>query len=119
MPFLQILWDPEQIGEDRIVRVRDLLMDAVGPALMAVDPQHIVNSAMVDARLVAIGPLDRIRAPLFVTLFARTETDRVAGSATIIEGLTAAVAGAIDASSTVVELVLTDHHSSFDYVVHE
>jgi hypothetical protein len=119
MPFLQILWDPEQIGEDRIVRVRDLLTDAVGPALMAVDPRHVVNSAMVDARLVAIGPLDRIRAPLFVTLFARTEADRVAGSAAIIELLSAAAAEAIDAASTVVELVLTDHHSSFDYVAHE
>jgi hypothetical protein len=115
MPFLQILWAPDRVGEERIVRVRDHLIDVVGPALMSVDPDHVVNAAMVDAHLVEMGPLDRFRSDIFVTLLARTEPARVLGAASIVDVLTRSARDAASPTSVVVELVLTDHHSSFDY----
>jgi hypothetical protein len=115
MPFLQILWDPELIGADQIVRVRDALLAAVGPALMAVDPVHVVNAAMVEVRVVAIGPLDQVRSPVFVTLFARTEPGRRAGAAAVVRHLVEAVSPTAPEVEPTIELVLTDHHSSFDY----
>ena len=110
-----MLWNPERVSEGRIVRVRDRLSAEVGPALMAVDPDHIVNESMVDVRVVPTGPLDRIRADLLVTLFARRESGRVAGAAEVVDRLRRVAADAAEDEAVVVELVLNEHRSSFDY----
>lgn len=115
MPFLQIFWDSERLDGERIVEVRDRLLAEVGPVLMTADPDHVVNQAMIDVRLVAIGPLDRIRGDVFVTLFARDESARRIGSARVVEQLRAVVVSAMGGGDAVVELVLTNHYSSFDY----
>lgn len=115
MPFLQVLWNPDRFEEDTIAHVRDALIDAVGPALTEADPAHVVNDMMVDAKLIAIGPLDRIRSDLFVTLFARHEPARAAAAVQVIARLSAVATEASGLVHPVVELSLTSHASSFDY----
>lgn len=102
-----------------MLRVRDRLISEVGPALMSVDPDHVVNAAMVDARVVTIGPHDRVRSDLFVTMFARHEAARSAGSAKIVERLHHAAVEASGIAAATVELVLNEHRSSFDYAAVE
>lgn len=114
-----MLWHPERIGEERIVRVRDALVAEIGPALMAVDPEHVVNEDMVDVRVEPIGTHDRLRSDLFVTLLARSEPGRVAGAAHVVARLHQTAVDAADGQDAVVELVLTDHHSSVDYAALE
>lgn len=94
--------------------MRDRLVAAIGPALMEVDPDHIVNDQMVDVRVVPVGPLDRVRSAAFATVFARREPARSGGAAAVVSRLRTAV-DPEDRVDLVVELVLNDHTSSFDY----
>jgi hypothetical protein len=101
--------------EAAIIRIRDVLGSAVAETLSESDPSHIVTDAMVDLRVEEIGPLDRIRSDLFVTLVARDEPCRQLNKSTIPEQLAAALREIVGSADVVVELVLTQHASSFDY----
>jgi hypothetical protein len=115
MPFVSILWDPEQVSQAQLAEVRDALVATAGPALMAADPQHIVNERMIDVKVTAIGPLDRVRSALFITVHARYEPLRASGAANVVAQLLAATSEAAPSALPVVELVLTNHVSSLDY----
>lgn len=115
MPFLQVLWNPRRFTRPQVNAIRHALMGAVGPLLMEVDPSHVVNEAMVDAQVTAIGSLDAIRSDLFVTLLARREDLRVDGAVQIVARLRSLAIEASGVEDAVVELILTDHTSSVDY----
>jgi enamine deaminase RidA (YjgF/YER057c/UK114 family) len=115
MPFLEVLWNPDRFGEAEIARIRDALVDAAGPALTEADTEHVVNARMVDARLIPISHLDRVRSDLFITLLARHEPARAAAAAAIVRRLEAVAAAASGLDDPVVELSLTQHTSSVDY----
>lgn len=93
--------------------MRDLLRSAAAEALTGVDPDHIVTPAMVDVRVMEVGPLDVVRASLFVTLLARHEPQRAQRADRIVAEIQDVASSEVP--DTVVELVLTDHASSFDY----
>jgi enamine deaminase RidA (YjgF/YER057c/UK114 family) len=115
MPFLEVLWNPDRFGEADIAGIRDALVDAAGPVLTEADPDHVVNAAMVDARLIPIGRLDRVRSDLFVTLLARHEPARATAAAAIVRRLVGVAVAASGLQDAVVELSLTQHTSSVDY----
>jgi hypothetical protein len=115
VPFLQVLWNPRRFGEAELERLRDALIDEVGMALTDADPSHLVNSRMVDARLIPVGPLDRIRGDLFVTLLARHEPARAAAADRIVDRIARCASDVVGPGDVVVELSLTHHYSSLDY----
>ncbi len=118
MPFVQILWDADRVTTSTIAHVRDLVASEAAALLTAEDPKHVVTHGMIDSQLTRLGPLDRVRAPIFVTLLAREEPRRRASQATVAAALAKAVRAIVDVE-VVVEIVLTAHASSYDYSVHE
>lgn len=118
MPFVQILRDPAIVTDDVAVLVRDHLGPSIGEILTVVDPDHVVTAAMVDWHVVDTRPVDTLRCPVFVTVFARRERRRAARRAEIVEHLRAQLA-AIVPVPFVIELVLNDHASSYDYGNHK
>lgn len=113
MPFIHLRWRPSSFAEADIVVIRDMIGPAVAGLLTEADPDHQVTAAMVDVAVEPIGPLDRIRGDLFVTVLARDEPQRQAARNTIPAALARQLQSA--AADVVVELVLTQHTSSFDY----
>jgi hypothetical protein len=113
MPFVHLRWRPTAFEEAEVIGIRDAIIPAVARLLTEADPAHLVTDAMVDVRVEEIGPLDRIRGNLFVTLLARDEPDRQAARSSILAELAAQLRQSTD--DVVVELVLTQHASSFDY----
>jgi len=112
-----MLWKPQYLEREQIVRVRDVLRSVAATALTGVDPDHLVTPAMIDVRVLEVGPLDVIRAPLFVTLLARHEPQRVQGSGRVVAAIRDAVSSEVP--DVVVEFVLTAHTTSFDYAALE
>ncbi|MGH9124719.1 MAG: hypothetical protein ACRDZ8_08330 [Acidimicrobiales bacterium] len=91
----------------------------MGTVLTEVDPDHLVNSTMVDCRVLEIGPLDRIRCDVFITVFARNEPARSVAASIITDRLSAVARAASGVEDAVVELILTAHSSSLDYATLE
>lgn len=119
MPFVHLRWRGSAVDTATITAIRDALASAVAQLLTEADPDHIVTDPMVDLRVQEYGPLDRIRSDILVTVLARDEPQRQRARLSIpaqLAGLVREIAGDVD---VVVELVLTQHTSSFDYTVLE
>jgi len=112
---VEVLWNPDRLIPHRLEAVRGVIPRLVAGGLTREDPAHIVTPAMVDVRFTQIGPLDLVRSDVFVTVLARREVERQHSAADLASEWAAAVAAASGVSDAVVELVLTDHTSSFDY----
>jgi hypothetical protein len=119
MPYVQILWRPERLDRDKMIRTRDDIASAVASLLMETDPQHVVNEQMIDSRVEEIGPLDQIRSSVFITVFARDEIARSRAAPTITRALVEVARQSAGTDDVVVELVLTNHTSSVDYAALE
>lgn len=115
MPYVEILWKPEQLDESLLEGLCIRLQQAVGAALTQHDPDHPVTPEMVDVRVGLVGPHDRIGPDLYVTVLARTEPARDAGKAELVVAITEAVHDLGVPEDTLVELVLTNRVSTYDY----
>lgn len=119
MPFVEVFWRVGALTEETIAALVEPLAEMVARGLETVDPSHCVTPAMVDLRCCEIGPLDRVRSDLFITVLARREPARSVAASDLVLGWAAEVAERTGLGDVVVELVLTDHHSSFDYAALE
>ena len=119
MPFVHLRWRPGTFDEAAVVRIRDAVASASADILTEVDPEHIVTDPMVDLRVEPIGTLDRVRGDLFITLLARDEPARQENRRVITSRLEEAVRRLAGDAEVTVELVLTQHTSSFDYATLE
>ncbi len=115
MPFVEVMWDPDHFPADGLLRLRDELPSIVARALTTRDPAHLVDPAMVDVRIIGVGPYDRINRSLYVTVLARTEPDRDTHKLAIVRDITDAVLGHGCPLDTLVELILTNRVSVYDY----
>ena len=115
MPFVDILWKPSVVAEEQVIAVRDAVRATVASTLTAYDPQHLVTEAMVDVRVQPVGALDAIGPDLYVTVYAREEPARDANKLVVIERITKAARDASCPPDTMVELVLTNRSSVYDY----
>ena len=114
MPFVSIVRDKATIGDHAVRSLIDALREEVARSLSAHDPRHTVTAPMIDVQVIDVGPLDRIRAPVFITVLARHESARSSERNDIVDELRSWLDHQL-AFPSVVELVLTHHTSSFDY----
>lgn len=114
MPFVEILHH-SHVEEHTVVAIRNALHRSVGLVLERVDPDHAVTPAMVDLRCIPVGPLDIVRPDLLITVLARTEPDRHAHRETIADDLAQVVLEAAPGLDIIVELVLTNRTSTYEY----
>ena len=119
MPTVEVRWRSGDLDEASLLALRDELKVAVAEGLEAVDPNHLVTPEMVDVRFTPLGPLDDQHAELLVTVLARHEQARHRAAPALVEVWARAVAESTGVLGAVVELVLTDHQSSFDYTTME
>ena len=70
---------------------------------------------MVDVRVIEVGPLDRVRPNLLVTILARQEPARERHKHEIVDALTASVTAIFPDVDAMVELVLTNRVSTYEY----
>jgi len=115
MPFVDITWDPDRLDAPGLVRLRDELPSIVATALTTHDPGHLVTAAMVDIRVTSVGEYDRINRDLYVTVLARTEPGRDAHKLAIVRRISDAAMQLGAPAGTMVELVLTNRVSMYDY----
>lgn len=115
MPFVEVIWKPDQISADALVRLCDQLPTIVAAAVTLHDPAHPVTAAMVDVRVATVGPHDRINPELYVTVLARSEPERDAHKVAIVKEITEALRRLGPPPETLVELVLTNRVSLYDY----
>ena len=115
MPYVRILWKPDLLAEDRLLRLRDALPTIVAEALSRFDPQNIVTGEMVDLRIEQIGPLDLVHPDMLITIFARREPARHQSRDLITELITNGIVSVGCPANTMVELVLTDRTSTYRY----
>lgn len=115
MPFVQIYRRPERVDAVRALSIARTSCTSLATALMRYDSAHVVRPAMVDVKVLDIGELDIIRCDLFVSCFARTEPARHAHRREIVDAVRTALLSVGLGPDDVVELLLTDHTSSFDY----
>ena len=115
MPFVDITWDPARLTADGLVRLRDNLPSIVARALTSHDPGHLVTGAMVDIRVTTSGLYDRLNRDLYVTVLARTEPERDINKLAIVRQISDAVRSLGAPTGTMVELVLTNRVSVYDY----
>lgn len=115
MPYVDILWKPEQLDERLLKSLCIQLQQAVGAAFTQYDPSHPVTPDMVDVRVGLVGPYDRIGPALYVTVLARTEPARDASRAELVAAITEAVHDHGVPEDTLVELVLTNRVSTYKY----
>jgi hypothetical protein len=114
VPFIEILYRAE-VDEDVVVAIRDALHRAVGVAFEDADPDHPVTAAMVDLRCIAVGPLDVVRPDVLITVLARTEPARHARRSVIAEQLARVVGEVAPDLDVMLEIVLTDRTSAYEY----
>lgn len=115
MPYVDVLWKPDRLAADVLQALVDVLCEVVGETLTAADPEHVVKPGMVDVRVSTVGPHDRIGPDLYITVLARTEPARDRHRVRIAEQITAGVLALDVPSDTLVELVLTNRTSVYDY----
>ena len=119
MISMHTVWEENKPHEHVSGAVDKWVVIAVAEGLEAVDPNHLVTPEMVDVRFTPIGPLDDQHAELLVTVLARHEQARHRAAPALVEVWARAVAESTGVLGAVVELVLTDHQSSFDYTTME
>ena len=114
MPFILAYRDAAAVSDADLAALLPDMAQELGALLTKADPGHIVTASMVDWVVQDRGALDSIRAPLFVSVFARHEYARRTDQQKIVDALHA-LATSIVQYPVVVELLLTHHASSFDY----
>jgi hypothetical protein len=115
MPFVEVIWKPDRMSTSRLKALCDELPGVVAETFTTHDPAHLVTEAMVDLRVTTVGPYDRVNPDLYVTVLARTEPARDAGKTEIVRGITEAVRRLEVPADVLVELVLTNRVSLYDY----
>lgn len=115
MPFVEVLWKPEQLDEPALVRLCDALPMIVATVMQKYDPDHVVLPSMVDLRVGLVGPHDRISPALYITVLARTEPLRDRNRLAIVGRITTDVQRRGAPPDTLVELVLTNRVSLYEY----
>jgi hypothetical protein len=115
MPFVEVIWKPDCLNELQLVKLCKALPDIVGSALTLHDPAHLVTAAMVDVRVSTPGPYDRINPHLYVTVLARSEPDREIHKLSIVSEIGCGVHRIGSPPDTLVELVLTNRVSLYNY----
>lgn len=115
MPFVEVVWKPKHLSSQALVSLCDELPAIVARTLTVHDPAHLVTAAMVDVRVMTVGPYDRINPHLYVTVLARTEPGRDAHKLTIVGKISEALRRLGSPPDTLVELVLTNRVSLYDY----
>lgn len=114
MPFVEILYG-EGVEEETVVAVRDALHRAVGPVFERADPDHTVTPGMVDLRCIPVGPLDLVRPHLLITVLARTEPARHTQREGIADQLAMVVGEAAPGLDVMLEVVLANRTSTYEY----
>jgi len=114
MPLVEILHHRD-VPADALVSLRDALQNDVAEVIGRYDQAHELTSAMVDLRVIEVGPLDRVRPQLLVTVLARDEPERSRQRMAIIAALTETVTAIFPDTDAMVELVLTNRVSIYEY----
>jgi hypothetical protein len=115
MPFVEIIWKPDHLSGPALSHLCDRLPTIVAEALTRHDPSHLVTPEMVDLRVSPVGLHDRINPDLYVTVLARTEPARDTHKVEIVDEIFHAVRRFDPPDDTLVELVLTNRVSLYEY----
>jgi len=115
VPYVNVLWKPEHLAEPALDHLCERLQGVVAEALTDHDPDHLVSAPMVDVRVGTVGPHDRIGPDLYVTVLARSEAERDARRWEIVAAITEAVRRLGVPDDTLVEFILTNRSSIYDY----
>ena len=114
MPFVEIL-HRRTIDEVQLVAIRNALHHGVASVIGRHDPAHQLTPAMVDLRVIETGPLDQLRTDMLVTVLARNEPAREDHKRSIVAELTEIVTGIVPDADVMIELVLTNRTSIYEY----
>jgi len=115
MPYVRVLWKPTYLARDGLLRLRDALPALVADALESSDPRNTVTVEMVDVRVEQVGPFDLVHPDMLITVFARHERARHESRDRITEQITGAIEAVGCPANTMIELVLTDRSSTYQY----
>jgi phenylpyruvate tautomerase PptA (4-oxalocrotonate tautomerase family) len=115
MPYVQVLWKRDLLPEADLHEVTNATREFVAEAITSVDPSHPVAVEMVDLKVVIVERYDLIGPDLYVTVLARSEPEREENKAEIIDHITDGIASTSAPRNTLVELVLTNRVSRYDY----
>jgi len=117
MPFVEVIWKPDRLSVDALGAICAELPGIVAESftLHDPDPAHVVTALMVDLRVIPIGPHDRINPAMYITVLARTEPARDAKKMAIVGEIAAGIRPLGSPDDTLVELVLTNRVSLYEY----
>jgi hypothetical protein len=115
MPFVRILWKPDTLDEAGLTKLRDASPGIVGDALHSFDPANVVRQDMVDVRIEVVGQLDLVHPDLLISVYARYEEARSASRHRIIDRLTRSFVALGVPRRSMIELVLSERVSTFEY----
>ena len=115
MPFVRVLWKESMFDSDDLARLASSLPGIVARTFSEFDPDHVVGPEMVDVRVEAVGRFDVLHTNMLVTVLARSEEARRRCRRGIVEDVTRGVQDVGCPPDTMVELVLTDRTSTYEY----
>ena len=115
MPFVEVIWKPDHFSSQALAGLCDVLPEIVAGSMTRFDAAHLVTAAMVDVRVSTVGQYDRINPDLYVTVLARSEPARDTHKIAIVGEISEAVRRLGSPPDTMVELVLTNRVSLYDY----
>jgi hypothetical protein len=115
VPFVELRYHADRFRDAEIASLIDALVTEIAAAFSELAPPHRVTAQMIDVVVQAVGPLDRMHPDILITVLARREPARLAAAALIVARLTQVAEAAAWPRMPMVELVLTQHISTFNY----